>query len=230
MSTAAMGPETPRRIALCGVPGSGKTALAKEISTRLKIPLIYQGTKELRNTVGDVKSLPPFWRMNEIQRTLYQLNLIQYRLEVESQYDEFVADGCAVDLLTWYRMCSWLVPFDQKNATIAALSQSAARYTHIFYLPYYEPPDQVPGEEYEQHAVDPINLLTADFITKGVVSWMAHSGRKVYVIQTPPSVTMAPGQQQQFPKSFDAKKAALELRVSEVLEALNEQGAKATVN
>lgn len=199
------------KIALCGVPGSGKTPLAKELSKRLSLPLIYQGTKEMRATVGDTSKMPPFWRMNEIQRLMYQLNLIQYRLGLENQYAEFVADGCAVDQLVWYRMASWLAPFDQKLATMQGLDQMCANYDYIFYLPYYQPPEVKADEE--MHAVDPFNLLTAEFVLKGVVSWMVHSGKPVYVIETPPIVTSTSPE-------VDNMEAALQMRVEEVLKVV----------
>mgnify|MGYP005818475069 CR=1 FL=1 len=197
------------KIALCGVPGAGKTSLAKALSERLHLPLIYQGTKELRATVGDVGKMPPFWRMNEVQRVMYQLNLIQYRLEIEKKYSHFVADGCALDLLVWYRLCSWLVPFDQKMTTMQGLSQSAQNYDYVFYLPYYQPPEFAPGDE--MNAVDPFNILTADFVLKGVVSWCMHSGMKIYVIQTPPVIASTS-------PDVDNVQAALESRVQEVLD------------
>jgi len=196
------------KIAFCGVPGSGKTALAREVANRLSLPLIYQGTKELRATVGDVGKMPPFWRMNEVQRIMYQLNLIQYRRETEQKYAEFVADGCAVDMQVWYRMAAWLVPLDQKNMTTAGLAGMVANYDFIFYLPYYQAPDYTTSDEKE--AVDPFNLLTADFIMKGTVSYMVHSGQNVYVIQTPPFLPTASPDE-------DNVKVALEKRVDEVM-------------
>lgn len=199
------------KIALCGVPGSGKTALAKSLAKRLNLPLIYQGTKELRETVGDVQKMPPFWRMNEVQRLMYQLRLIEYRMKLETQYAEFVADGSAVDMLVWYRMASWLVPFDQKMSTMHGLDQMCRNYDYVFYIPYYQPPDVASGEE--QNAVDPFNILTADFVMKGVISWMVHAGRPVYVIETPPFVTSES-------PDVDNVEAAIELRVQEILKVV----------
>ena len=202
------------KIALCGVPGAGKTVLARKLAEKLSLPLIYQGTKELRATVGDVGKMPPFWRMNEVQRITYQLNLIQYRLDIEKQYAEFVADGCAVDMLVWYRMCSWLLPFDQKAVTMEGLTRMVRNYDFIFYLPYYNPPEVPVGEE--MNTCDPFNILTADFILKGTISYMIHSSvSKVYVIETPPMIASTSPE-------VDNAEAALNARVDEVLKVVLE--------
>lgn len=198
------------KIAICGAPGAGKTALAKALSSKLTIPLIYQGTKELRATVGDIKKMPPFWRMNEIQRAMYQLNLINYRMDIESKYDSFVADGCAIDLLTWFRMCSWLIPLDQKTATMKALQGLMGIYTHIVYLPSWDSAESPKNSEEELYAVDPFNALTADYITKGIVSFLMHAGKLVYVVTTPPFMIS-------HSSDVDNVQLAVDTRVDEVL-------------
>lgn len=198
------------KIAICGVPGTGKTPLAKALSRKLTLPLIHQGTKELRATVGEIKKLPAFWRMNELERATYQINLIGYRLRAEEGMTNFVADGCALDMLTWYRMCSWLIPHDQKVMTMQALQQMAQVYSHVFYLPYYQPPPEPANEEESLDAVDSFNILTADLILKGTVSWMAHSGRPIYVIETPPIIASNS-------PDIDNAQAAVDKRVEEVL-------------
>jgi hypothetical protein len=207
---------TPLKIAICGVPGTGKTPLAKKLALKLSLPLIYQGTKELRATT-DVGQMPPFWRMNEIQRLMYQLNLIQYRLDIESKYGEFVADGCAIDMVAWYRLSSWLVPADQKQATMAGLQKMASNYDYIFYLPFYGIPNKA-EDGCEDHVVDPFNLLTADFIIKGTISYMMHAGSKnIYIIQTPQFVATTD-------PSVDNVELAVDKRVDEVLQVVLAKG------
>ena len=202
------------RIALCGAPGAGKTRLAKALSQRLTLPLIYQGTKELRAISGPAKTLPPFYKMNEVQRALYQVELIKYREGIERLSTAFVADGTALDMLAWYRLSCWLIPFDQKMATFELLTQMTLRYTHIFYIPYEAPPPPPTSEEENLTAVDPFNILTADLVLKGVVAFMVHSAKKpVYIIETPSFVTSTS-------PDVDNVQASTNLRVEEILKVV----------
>jgi len=190
------------KVALCGVPGTGKTPLAKAISELYTLPLIYQGSKELRQMTGNPRGLPAFPRMNEVQRMEWQIEFIKYRLEKESQYSEYVLDACALDYMVWYRMCSWLVPFDHKSPTEQLLITAARQYDYIFYLPFYSEDVKIPHQHTEAcmdevtselkcglkqtndpFYIDPFNLETADYILKGTVSLLAHSGFKVFVVQ-----------------------------------------------
>ena len=171
------------KIGICGAPGTGKTALARELSRAMTLPLIHQGSRELLELTG-AKRRPPIPRMNEVQRMDWQLDLIKFRVERESEMAQFVADGTALDLLVWYRMCSWLIPFDQKVATEDLLYRAAAQYDYIFYCPLWLEivASSMPKPD-DPLYIDPFNLETSDYILKGVLSTMMHKGHNAYVLQ-----------------------------------------------
>jgi hypothetical protein len=199
------------RIAICGAPGTGKTDLAKKISEKLTLPLIHQGSKEVKHL--SFLNYPLNRKMNEVQRLQYQIELINYRFEQEKNYADYVTDGCSIDFLVWYRFCSFLAPLDQKLSTEALLWQSVQNYTHIFYLPLYEAPDILVDDP---EASDAFNIETADFLTKGTVAKALHRGLKVWIIQTPKQITPETA-------GISADEAALSKRVEEVLQVVNPQ-------
>lgn len=173
------------KIGLCGVPTSGKTVLARAVAREFNLPLIHTGRKERLELAGGAHRLPALPKMNEFQRMQWQMNFIQYRTNKETELAEFVADATALDMIVWYRMCSWLIPFDQKVPTEDLLYKLAKNYDYIFYLPFYpENVAQMTKEVIEKNPffVDPFNLETADYVLKGVFTTMIHQGKKGYVL------------------------------------------------
>lgn len=172
------------RIGICGAPRTGKSKLAKAVSEEFTLPLICQGAQELRALTGSSKMRMPLPKMNEAQRMEWQLAMIEYRTQRESEMAEFVADGTALDLTGWYRMCSWLISFDHKVKTEDLLYRMASRYSMIFYCPLWiDDLASAPQQEDDPFWVDPFNLETYDYILKGIVSTMAHKGYRCYVLQ-----------------------------------------------
>lgn len=168
------------KIAICGVPGVKKTDLARLLAKEYNLPLIYQGTKEMRALGLSKNSNLPISRMNEVQRAEYQIAFIKYRIEMESQYAEYVVDACSIDYLAWYRMSSWLVPFDMKAATEGLLLEAFKRYDYVFYIPDRH---EIVPDDRTLDWVDGYNIETVDFILKGLIATMVHQGSKVYIIQ-----------------------------------------------
>lgn len=172
------------KVGICGAPGTGKTPLAQAISREMTLPLIHQGSRELRELTGQTSKRPPIPRMNEVQRMEWQLSLIDYRLRIEHDSAEYVADATSLDLLVWYRMCAWLVPFDQKVVTENLLYQSMTQYDVVFYCPLWIDlvATRLPKPD-DPLYVDPFNLETSDYILKGILSTHMHKGFKAHVLQ-----------------------------------------------
>lgn len=120
--------ERPRRIAITGSAGVGKTTLVHALSLRLGLPVVPEETRELITRTGKrLEELPLPERAN-VLRELWSTR----RVREEERREGFVADNCAADFAAYALQhgCAELFPdFSQTPALVA-------HYEAVFVLPW----------------------------------------------------------------------------------------------
>lgn len=158
------------KIAICGVSSTGKSTLSRILARQLTLPLVHEGMKDIRRAYKEKgQEIKNFRDQNEVERLTYQVELIQYRLEKEFQYESFVADGSALDMIAFYRMFSWIIPYNLKIETLKGLTVASSCYDYVFYLPF----GVIPVEDDGRRMIDMVNLETVDMVLKGVIAQAA---------------------------------------------------------
>lgn len=127
--------ETKYKIAIIGTQSSGKTTLAKELSQKLKIPLISEIARRFdRNKLSNKSS---------VEYLSIQKQLLELQIEEELKYQSFISDRSTIDNLAyWIHNCSETINEIENMDYVRKALSNSNKYTHIFQLiPEFYPKD-----------------------------------------------------------------------------------------
>lgn len=118
------------KIAICGAHGTGKTTLAKDLSSLLKIPLLAGTLKQYWHNIGvyDFEKLP-----SDI-RTVCQNYILQNFINTEDSNNEFVADRSVLDYLAYTELDTDM-PENQMGVYRLLVQSRIKNYDLLIYCP-----------------------------------------------------------------------------------------------
>ena len=122
--------KSPKRIAILGSAGVGKTTLLNNIKKRVGLKVIPELAREICRNLG-------YKNIYEIKdHDKFRLLVLKEQIKFEEKYKEFLSDRSAIDCWIHWVRWSWNIKktFESENYFKLAYTQ-ALKYSDIIYIP-----------------------------------------------------------------------------------------------
>lgn len=112
------------KISIIGTQSSGKTTLAKELSQKLKLPMITEIAR--RWNIEKVSQI----ELVDIQKEMLNIQILE-----ENKYEQFISDRGTIDNLSyWLHNVADIVSYGENKRYQMKALMNVGKYSHIFLL------------------------------------------------------------------------------------------------
>ncbi|HHV62354.1 MAG TPA: ATP-binding protein [Firmicutes bacterium] len=166
------------RIGICGAESTGKSTLARALSTRLGLELISEQARYVAKELGitDLNEGYPRELLEE-----FQWRCLEAQIGVESRHEDFISDRTVIDNLSY-----WLVDHGTARYTDTINYWERVR-NYLSRRPYdliiYARPDGVPFEVDGFRHNDPDHRGAIDCMLQALLAWAQQVSPSIYVMK-----------------------------------------------